>query len=135
MLSTPQVEMKKQKNTGPGAPGRRRSGFIRSSIVGAVFLLIAAGCGGGEEELPLSDDKLVMVLTDVHVAEAALQHLSGPIKDSMAEVYYEQVMTMHGIERDDFDTCIVRLRENPERLQYIYGRVQSRIDTLQVSGR
>lgn len=106
----------------------------RKLLLWLCFLLFLS-CSRKKPNLPVNEEKLIVVLADVHLAEAALQHLSGPIKDTTATLYYEQVFVIHGIEKADFDTTMFRLREDPDRLSKIYSRVLSHLDTMRVSDR
>lgn len=85
------------------------------------FLLIIS-CGE-KPYCTLSDDQLIPVLTDIQVAEAAAQTLTGTLKDSILEVYYNQVFAIHGVEREEFELCFMELESDPKRLSLIYERV------------
>ncbi|MCG8328109.1 MAG: DUF4296 domain-containing protein [Chitinophagales bacterium] len=95
-----------------------------------LFLIIvsAIACGREEAPLPLTEDKLVAVIVDAHIAEAALQNLRGDLKDSMATIYYEQICTIHNIEKADFDSSMALLRERPEEIERIYREAMNEID-------
>ena len=97
----------------------RYSGLLFSTI--AIFILFT-GCMT-EETLPVSDEKLVKVLADAHIAESALLSFGEPQKDSIAAVYYSQIMTIHDMDREVFDTCVAILRRNPKLMNEIYGKV------------
>jgi len=92
-----------------------------------VVPLLFVGCLS-PESLPVRDEKLVEVLADIHLAESALQSFSGPQKDSMAGVYYDQVMVIHGMDREVFDTCVAILRRNPDLMSEIYDKVYEHLE-------
>ncbi len=79
------------------------------------------------QELPLEREKFIQILADVHVAEAAMQTLIEEKKDSIAELYYEQIFTLHGVEQQKFDQMMDILQTQPLALQGIY---QALLDTL-----
>ncbi len=92
-----------------------------------AILALFAGCTS-EESLPVREEKLIEVLRDVHIAESALQSYGDPEKDSLAVVYYRQIMTIHDMDREVFDTCIAILRRNPKLMQEIYGKAFEHIE-------
>ncbi len=45
----------------------------------------------------IPDEKMARILADLNLAEAATARLNGYPKDSLRQVYFKQVMEMHGI--------------------------------------
>lgn len=76
----------------------------------------------------LPEDQLVLVLTDIQLAEAAAQSLTGAVKDSMLEVYYNQILSIHGVEREGFELCFEELQQDPQRMSLLYERVIEEIN-------
>ncbi len=76
----------------------------------------------------LPPEVMIEVLADAHVAEAALQNLHGPKRDSLALRYYQQIFAIHGIREEDFTYTYEQLRRQPEQLDEIYGKVMARLD-------
>ncbi len=93
----------------------------------ALLCFIFSACGK-KEKLPLSEQELVSVLVDVHAAEAALVHLTAEDKDSLARIYYDQIMEIHGVKREDFDTCVAMMMRDPELMQEIYEQVTEAVN-------
>lgn len=89
------------------------------------FLLICAALTNCEEkeELPIGKETLIPILRDVHTAEVALQQVGKVQRDSMTNVYFDQVFEIHGVHKDDFRKTIQIVRRNPELLQEIYAEV------------
>lgn len=92
----------------------------------SVFLGII-GCNT-EEPRPLTDDQLVEVLADVHLAEAAIAALPRREKDTLIDRYYQQIMEIHGVLRADFDSTMVLLKQKPDELSQVYEKVLEEID-------
>lgn len=94
----------------------------------AVFCLLSlTGCQS-EESLPVSDEKMIEVLADVHIAESVMTFLNQQQQDSMAPVYYDQIMLIHDLDREVFDTCLAILRRNPDRMHEIYTEVFEKLE-------
>lgn len=97
-------------------------------LLGCFSLLVS--CKPRPMRLPVEEDKLIRMLADVHVAEAALQGLLGHTKDSMANVYYDQICSIHGVDRPLFDSALQILQEEPERMEQIYAEVMKEMERL-----
>ena len=73
------------------------------------LLLFLASCHQDEEKIlfPLPKEDTPAILLDLHYAEAAMQNLYGETRDSMTEVYYDQVCALHDIRRGQLDTALL----------------------------
>ncbi len=101
------------------------------SFLGIIFLSTFS-CES-EKRLPIEEEKLVDILRDIHIAEAAMQNLIGVTKDSFGIIYYNQVLGLYGVERAVFDITMERLRKDPERLSVVYEKVIKELDLLEDS--
>ena len=97
-----------------------------------IFLLSSVGCKEEEEQPVLSEEKMIEVLTDLHIAEAGILSLSKNLKDSMAAIYYNQVFEIHEVKEADFFHDLELLRKSPKRLESTYGKVIVAIEKLEV---
>ncbi|MCF8245159.1 MAG: DUF4296 domain-containing protein [Saprospiraceae bacterium] len=81
------------------------------------------------ESLPISQEKLEKVMTDAHIAESAVSGLpNGLKKDSVANLYYDQIAEIHKIDRETIDTCIAILQRNPELTSETYGKMSEALE-------
>lgn len=94
-----------------------------------VLFFMLAGCEE-KRQLPLEDEQLIPALRDVHIAENAILHLRSKNKDSVLNVYYDQICEIHGIERADLDSCIVRLKREPQMAHSYYEKVFEELEKL-----
>lgn len=100
-------------------------------LLGCFAMLgLLVSCKPRPVRLPVEEGKLILMLADVHVAEAALQGLLGRTKDSMANVYYDQICSIHGVGRPLFDSALQILQEEPERMELIYAEVMKEMERL-----
>ena len=83
-----------------------------------------------EYEPQLSDEQIIEVLVDLHIAEAASMSLGTKIKDSVINVYYPQIFEIHGIQDSLFFKEFEIIRKNPKKLEGIYEKVLEEIDQL-----
>jgi len=94
-------------------------------LCGCAISLLA--CVGQQKSLPMEDDKLVKVLEDIHLAEAALQNVNGATRDSLSTLYYQEICTIHQIEEATLDSTLALLRNNPVKMSKLYGRVLEKV--------
>lgn len=103
-----------------------------TGVLTAVLIALAGCTHDADEQKPkgkmLPPEVMIEVLADAHVAEAALQNIHGPRRDSLATLYYDQIFAIHGITKEDFEYTYDRMREQPELLDEIYGEVMARLD-------
>ena len=81
--------------------------------------------------LPIDDELLIEVLSDVHIIEGALQNRRLSEKDSFANIYYNQIYEKHEISEQDFVTSLQILEKDPKKLESIYKIVLERLDSLE----
>jgi hypothetical protein len=101
-------------------------------LISLIFLL---GCKSETIELPIPEEELLPILIDVHLAEAALQNLRGDTKDSMANLYYEQICTIHQVNRKMLDSSITFLRSEPIILEKLYTKAMEEADKMSVKNK
>lgn len=92
-------------------------------FIGFLLCLCLVACRKKNEALPIEEEKLVSLLSDIHIAEAAMQNLAKTVKDSMAAIYYDQIYKIHDTDKETLNKTIVLLREQPGRLSRIYSKV------------
>ncbi len=90
-----------------------------------LFLLLfaLAACTTDKEPQPLSDEVLIAVLADIHIAEAALQRLPRNYKDTVSQRYYDEVAAIHNLSRMELDSSLYWLRARPREMARIYQAV------------
>ncbi len=100
------------------------------SLLLLVFLFLMAACQEEKKPLPIPEDKMIDVLVDIHIAEAAGQQMRGRLKDSMMNEYYEQIGRMHEVDANTVKKTMEQLRQEPERLQQLYEKALERMGKL-----
>lgn len=87
------------------------------------LILLFFGACQPESQLSISNEKMIAVLVDVHVAEAAMQNLSNNQKDSIAQVYYGQIYQIHGLTKEQFAADIDYVTHHPKLMENLYSKV------------
>lgn len=100
-----------------------------------LLVLLSACISKQTESLPISEEAVEKLLLDVHVAEVAMGQLqNGHRKDSLAELYYNQIAEIHHIDRETLDSCLVILQRNPEMASEIYANISEELEKKQLGG-
>ncbi len=72
---------------------------------------------------PISEEKLIDILVDVHTAEAITESETQRVRDSMNLIYYAQIYEKHGVTGKDFDSTMVVYAHYPEQFDSVYSKV------------
>ena len=88
-----------------------------------TLVTIFPSCAEQKTTVPIPEEKLIQVLADIHMAEAAMQGLHGSTKDSIAEEYYSQIEKIHEVDRALIDTTIILMRKDPTFIAATYSKV------------
>lgn len=99
----------------------------------AIILLLLA-CGlmtachqtTDQQQPAWDDEKLARVMADMHLADAATNGTGGAEKDSLLQVYYQQILTMHAITKEQYET---ELRIRSQDFQWLQ-RINKRVEEL-----
>jgi hypothetical protein len=79
-------------------------------------------------KFPVNEMKMGEVLTDIHLAEAAVDNESSEMKDSITRLYYPQIFEHHGIKQWEFDSTMSMLSTKPVIMNRVFKIV---IDNIQ----
>lgn len=97
---------------------------LKNIIIFIVLIMNLMSCGGGEYQLSTDDKKMVAVLADVHIAEAGMEAIPDKaVKDSLANIWYGQVFTIHHITKAEFERYMKEIAQNTDRMNAVYGAV------------
>lgn len=104
---------------------------MRWKAIFCFSFLATIGCHRPERP-PLDMKKLVEVLVDIHLAEAAMQNLTISVKDSIATRYYQQIYTIHGVKEEDFDSAFTFVKQRPKLMAKVYERVVEELNKKKI---
>lgn len=90
-----------------------------------ALILLLSNCKQNPSIDPAIPEKqLITALLDLHIAEVAVKSLRGTTKDSVLNVYYDQVYEMHGLERKKTEAYLEKLRTDPKYWDALYQKVE-----------
>lgn len=104
------------------------------------LLLYVVACSPPEESVPagiICRDSMVMILTDIHIAEAALQLRDlGRNDTTRMEAYgrYRYIFEKYGVKRTDFNESFTWYRNKPHLFHAMYDQVIDRLNVMQARG-
>ena len=96
------------------------------------MVLLLTACNKNEApQLSLTEEKLLDILIDVHVAEGSIQNIYGPEKDSLIDLYYQQIYKIHDITEATFNENMKIIRRNPAYVEKIYKKIVDKLSDLE----
>jgi Domain of unknown function (DUF4296) len=87
-----------------------------------IGLALICACGRRSEAPTLPDERIVAIICDLAVADAAVSQLGGFERDSFAHMYYKQVFERHNTTLEVYEKDLRLLSVTPQRLQHIYAQ-------------
>jgi hypothetical protein len=101
------------------------------------YLLIASLCFLSCQQqdplstIPLSEEKLIEVLTDAYLAEAAILNYTPDLKDSLSDHFYQQVYKIHQVSEADYQLSLAIVKQYPEIMDSLYTKINARLLELE----
>ncbi|MDD4553125.1 MAG: DUF4296 domain-containing protein [Bacteroidales bacterium] len=108
-----------------------------------VFIATFCSCSGHRDEVASSQAisadsviepaKMVLILSDVHVVEAALvmERNEGIQKTDNSAFYYRKIFEKYHITRNRYDQSLAYYRQDPEFFSNMYGEVIRNLEERQ----
>ena len=103
---------------------------MRNKVLYVLLLILLSGCGMRPWGI-LSHDEMVVVLLDVHVAEAAMKIVDSSAKRIEKQEYYNTVFEKHNITKEQFDKSLDWYARHPKLLVAIYDDLKKEAERLQ----
>lgn len=104
----------------------------------AIIICISAAllhsCEKKAEPTTIPDEKLSRIMADIYTAEAATNGLSGYTKDSLMQVYFKQVMDMHGVTKEEYEKNLRLIVHDIPRIEAIVNQAEEYLDIGKKSG-
>lgn len=104
--------------------------MIRLLVVGywlSVALLFS--CGEKAEQPTLTDEKISKVMADLFTAEAAVNGLTGYTKDSLMQIYFKQVLEMHGVTKEEYEKNLRLIANDLPHMEAIVKQAEQQLET------
>jgi hypothetical protein len=102
--------------------------MIKNKIMifaGFCAFFLFQNCNINNEKTIIPEDKLKEIFYDFHVAEYIVNRAPSVAKDSLKELYSEQIFKIHEVKKEDFLHDAKLIEKNPERFQKFYEEVEN----------
>ncbi len=98
--------------------------------------ILLFSCGGDEEQVTIPADvlpkeKMAMVITDVHLAEAEADLKTLPDSSSTGKIGFEKIYEKNQISKAQYDTSLSFYVDHPELLNEVYEIVLNELSKRQ----
>lgn len=104
--------------------------IIATSIFLSLFYILS--CRSSEKKMPVSREKFLEVMADIHTAETIYENESTYMKDSLSALYYPQIFERNGITAKDYDSSMGILSDNPVMMKRFYQDVIKKLQERSV---
>lgn len=90
----------------------------------------AIACTKSEPE-GLTNDELIEVLVDIHIAEGLINgHHPLRMKDTLHLIYRKQVFEKHDVRIEDFENGLARVHADPDEMVHVYSSVRTALEDI-----
>ena len=100
-------------------------------LIVAVFLAIGCTETTQMQKTTISEDKMVRLHADLLLANAAVANLYGPLRDSMLAIYHNQIFTINGVKKQEYEANLRIYAENMTAMDSIYAKTRVLLDSLE----
>jgi hypothetical protein len=113
---------------------------MRNILLLMMVLLLLSSCYSihGNETLPppkslIDQEKVVMILADIEVAESALRQKQnhGHEIDNIKETYYRTIFNEYEVTREQFDSSMTYYKQDLDVMDKIYEEVITRLSVME----
>lgn len=104
-------------------------------LIGSLLLFFFLRKSSSNTRLPLAEETVVNLLTDLHLAENAAQELLPEVRDSMKKVYFQRILADHAVSAQAFNQCVDFLNQHPDQLQAVYALMQEKLVNREIAGK
>jgi membrane protein YqaA with SNARE-associated domain len=99
--------------------------MFQSFLYTSLFLIcFVAACVSPGPEPVLGEDKIARIMADFHVADAATNGTAGYKKDSLTRAYYDQILKIHGVSREEYEQNLRVLVQDMARTKRVLEKAQ-----------
>lgn len=97
-------------------------------LVPLVIGMLLGGCEQRSDVTLPTDEVLIELIYDLHLAEASMNRVHASRQDSVSDVLRERVAASYGISPEQMDAWLNTLQQSPEHLNTVYDSVIARYE-------
>lgn len=99
-------------------------------VLFVLTIVLLNGCEEKAEPYDFSDKEIKTILADIHTSEAALQSVFGSRKDSLRQVYMNDIYKIHRTDSLKIVRLLNKLREDPEKIETVYQQLLEEMSSI-----
>lgn len=103
---------------------------MRNKVLYVLLLILLSSCDMRPFDI-LSEDKMVAILLDVHIAEASMSIMDPSAKIIERQEYYNTIFRKHNTTKEQFDKSLDWYSHRPKLLIDIYDNLKKEAELLQ----
>ena len=100
-----------------------------AEIFTLILLTLVVACGKKTPEPSLPDEKISRIMADLYLADAATTGLAGYSKDSLMHVYFDQVLAIHGVTKQEYEENLRILAQDLPRMETVVRAASDMLNT------
>lgn|SRR5210317_2172809 len=100
----------------------------------AMFLLTMVSCAEKEDRVEVPQEWVDLIF-DIQTARISAERAAPDDRDSLGQVYHQQILELHDMSQEEYDRMIDHLYDNPDVMDSIYLRINGMIDSLKAASR
>jgi PBP1b-binding outer membrane lipoprotein LpoB len=104
--------------------------MVKSIVLFVLFIVLLNGCEEKAEPYDFSDKEIKTILADIHTSESALQSVFGQRKDSLRQVYMNDIYKIHRTDSLKIVRLLNKLREDPEKIEIVYQQLLEEMSSI-----
>lgn len=104
---------------------------LRFLLIASLMALFFSDCKkkAAADANPINcDTRWVKIFADIHLTEAALESEKNNVRDSMSQVYTQQIFYKNNTTRAQFDSVYKKLVAEPEKFLEFYKCVNAELE-------
>ncbi len=106
--------------------------MINHSYCFGLLVMIFIACQSPEKKIyRLTDDQLVNLMFDMHLADALLTEFPKRHQDSIKVIYMKRMSEAYSLSEEEIQEEIDKLTSEPEKMKLVLGLVKVLADSLQ----
>jgi hypothetical protein len=104
--------------------------MVKSLVLFVLSIVLLNGCEEKVEPYDFSEKEIKTILADIHTSEAALQSVFGSRKDSLRQIYMNDIYKIHHTDSLKLVRLLNKLREDPEKIEIIYQQLLEEMSSI-----
>lgn len=101
----------------------------RTLLIVLTHFCLACNLGKQQEQPSVSDEKMSRIMADLAIADAATNGIAGYDRDSLMQVYFNQVLELHGLTLEQHEKNLRIFANDTDRMKKMLDQAEVLLDT------